>query len=276
MGGPIETPRQITIAALVGQGELRAAGFIVTLYGDVVEPRGGLLWMGTLVEVCGLVGISETRVRTAVSRLVAAGRLEGMRAGRLSYYRLTEAARREFAEAAALVFDPPPRPARWLIAESASGPGFAALGGNGVVRELQQAVAALRDPVDVDFVREFQKSTMARPCAGTFLDTIVAESLKVPARVWRDALAGQIGDDVSADLGRIEVPTLIAWGDRDRMLPPSSARNARRRLPDARMVSLLGSGHVPMADDPVTVAEHILWTCRSADRKSALVPSLRS
>ena len=125
----MQNPRQITVAALVEPGELRAAGFIVTLYGDVVEPRGGLLWMGNLVEVCALVGISETRVRTAVSRLVAAGRLEGMRDGRRSYYRLTEAARREFAAAAALVFAPPPRPAGWLIAEGEAAPGFAALGG---------------------------------------------------------------------------------------------------------------------------------------------------
>ena len=120
----MQTPRQITVAALVEPGELRAASFIVTLYGDVVEPRGGLLWMGTLVEVCALVGISETRVRTAVSRLVAAGRLEGTREGRRSYYRLTEAARREFAAAAALVFAPPPRPAGWLIAEGEAGAGL--------------------------------------------------------------------------------------------------------------------------------------------------------
>jgi phenylacetic acid degradation operon negative regulatory protein len=124
----VETPRQITVATLTQPDGIRAAGFIVTLYGDVVEPRGGLLWMGTLVEVCALVGISETRARTAVSRLAAAGRLEGLRAGRLSYYRLTPAARREFAAAAALVFAPPPRPAGWLIAEGEPPPGFAPLG----------------------------------------------------------------------------------------------------------------------------------------------------
>ena len=89
-----------TIQRLLDGERLRAASFIVTVYGDVVEPRGGLLWMGTLVEVCALAGISETRVRTAVSRLVAAGRLEGTRVGRRSYYRLTPAAGAEFAAAA--------------------------------------------------------------------------------------------------------------------------------------------------------------------------------
>ncbi|WP_150241663.1 alpha/beta fold hydrolase [Nocardiopsis quinghaiensis] len=63
----------------------------------------------------------------------------------------------------------------------------------------------------------------------------------------------------------IECPVTIAWGDRDRTLLPSSAVHAHRRVPNARMVSLIGSGHIPMADDPVTVAEHVRWTCRAAD-----------
>ncbi|ASU60888.1 MULTISPECIES: alpha/beta fold hydrolase [Nocardiopsis] len=67
----------------------------------------------------------------------------------------------------------------------------------------------------------------------------------------------------------IECPVTIAWGDRDRTLLPSSAAHAHRRVPNARMVSLIGSGHIPMADDPVTAAEHVRWTCRAADLGSA-------
>ncbi len=98
------------LEALAGWEPLRAASFIVTVYGDVVEPRGGVLWMGTLIEICGDVGLSETLVRTAVSRLVAAGQLSGERIGRRSYYRLTSAARREFAAAARLLFEPEAAP----------------------------------------------------------------------------------------------------------------------------------------------------------------------
>jgi len=85
----------------------RAAHFIVTIYGDVVEPRGGILWMGTLIEICELVGVSETLVRTAVSRLVGAGQLVGGRAGRRSYYRLTDRAQVDFAAAARVLFSTP-------------------------------------------------------------------------------------------------------------------------------------------------------------------------
>jgi pimeloyl-ACP methyl ester carboxylesterase len=54
-------------------------------------------------------------------------------------------------------------------------------------------------------------------------------------------------------------PTTIAWGDRDRLLIASrQAPRARRRLPQARHVTLRGCGHVPMWDDPEQVARAIL------------------
>ncbi|ATU95104.1 PaaX family transcriptional regulator C-terminal domain-containing protein [Phyllobacterium zundukense] len=94
---------------------IRAASLIVTIYGDIVVPRGGVLWMGTLIEVCVRFGISETHVRTAVSRLVGSGRLIGEREGRRSYYRLAEAAKEEFDTAARLLFQPVPDPEGWIM-----------------------------------------------------------------------------------------------------------------------------------------------------------------
>lgn len=94
---------------------LRAAAMIVTIYGDIVVPRGGVLWMGTLVDVCARLGISETLVRTAVSRLVSTGQLVGERDGRRSYYRLADAARAEFAAAARLLYGPHTEAKGWLI-----------------------------------------------------------------------------------------------------------------------------------------------------------------
>jgi pimeloyl-ACP methyl ester carboxylesterase len=54
-------------------------------------------------------------------------------------------------------------------------------------------------------------------------------------------------------------PTTIAWGERDRLLLHGrQAPRARRRLPEARHVTLDGLGHVPMWDDPGAVARAIL------------------
>ncbi|MGD9917823.1 MAG: PaaX family transcriptional regulator C-terminal domain-containing protein [Paenirhodobacter sp.] len=108
------TESELIARVLEGLG-LRAAAFIVTVYGDVVVPRGGVLWTGTLIEVCDRVGINESLVRTAVSRLVAMDRLAGERVGRRSYYRLDASARREFDQAAGLLYGAE-RPARgWQI-----------------------------------------------------------------------------------------------------------------------------------------------------------------
>ena len=100
------------VADLVQVLPLRAAGFIVTLYGDAVVPRGGAVWIGTIIETCAAVGISETLVRTAVSRLVASGQLEGWRRGRRSFYRLSDGAQAEFEAAGRLIYGPP-EPWRW-------------------------------------------------------------------------------------------------------------------------------------------------------------------
>jgi phenylacetic acid degradation operon negative regulatory protein len=93
----------------------RAGHFIVTLYGDVVEPRGGTLWMSQAISLCQAAGLSETLVRTAMSRLVAAGQLIGDRSGRRSYYRLTPAAKLEFARAEQVLFSPPAMPTDFAI-----------------------------------------------------------------------------------------------------------------------------------------------------------------
>ncbi len=103
------------IPTITQELRLNAAAFIVTIYGDVVVPRGGVLWTGTLIDLCAKVGISESLVRTAVSRLVAAEQLAGERIGRRSFYRLRSSAVATFMQAADLLYGPD-RPARgWQI-----------------------------------------------------------------------------------------------------------------------------------------------------------------
>jgi phenylacetic acid degradation operon negative regulatory protein len=102
----IEKPGNNLVVDLLDDQPVNAASFIVTVYGDVVVPRGGVVWIGNLIEICGEVGISETLVRTAVSRLVAAGQLVGEKSGKRSFYRLTPAAHVEFSLAAKQLFSP--------------------------------------------------------------------------------------------------------------------------------------------------------------------------
>ncbi|WP_321504632.1 PaaX family transcriptional regulator C-terminal domain-containing protein [Breoghania sp.] len=95
------------IDQLLDRFPVRAGSFIVTLYGDVVAPRAGEIWMGNIIEACKTVHIGESRVRTAVSRLVSSGRIKGEKEGRKSYYRLTGVANDEFSRAARLIYRRP-------------------------------------------------------------------------------------------------------------------------------------------------------------------------
>lgn len=62
-----------------------------------------------------------------------------------------------------------------------------------------------------------------------------------------------------------EVPVTIGWGDKDRLLLPSQAEVARRRLPDARHEPLPNCGHVPMLDDPDAVVRLVVETVDRAE-----------
>ncbi len=83
------------------------------------------------------------------------------------------------------------------------------------VLALGEAVATLSDPVDPDFVREFQLSTLAQPVSTAYFHAVVAESLKLPARVWRASFECVFEADHTPELGDIAVPTLLMCGGRD-------------------------------------------------------------
>ncbi|GAB4513222.1 MAG: phenylacetic acid degradation operon negative regulatory protein PaaX [Roseibium sp.] len=93
----------------------KAAQLIVTIYGDIVEPRGGVLWMGDLISLCAGSCVNESLVRTAVSRLVTKGQLAGEREGRRSFYGLTPDARDEYHLAAELFFGPEDDDCDWIV-----------------------------------------------------------------------------------------------------------------------------------------------------------------
>ena len=62
----------------------------------------------------------------------------------------------------------------------------------------------------------------------------------------------------------IRCPVLVLWGTEDLLLPPRQAHRAARAIPGAELRMLRGLGHIPMSDEPQTVAETILaFTARS-------------
>jgi pimeloyl-ACP methyl ester carboxylesterase len=135
---------------------------------------------------------------------------------------------------------------------------FATYRNSPVVAELwNSGVAGLTDPIDAGFVREFQESTLAQPAAPEVVDTAVRESLKVPARVWRAALAGCLEDDFAQEMAAIVAPTLVLWGDRDALIPRSDQQALLKAIADSRLVVHEGAGHAPHWEEPARFAAQI-------------------
>ena len=55
-------------------------------------------------------------------------------------------------------------------------------------------------------------------------------------------------------LSRVEVPTLVIWGAKDKFFPVSHAERAHRLIPDSRLKVLPDAGHVSTFDEPEQVS----------------------
>lgn len=128
---------------------------------------------------------------------------------------------------------------------------FASLATSPVARGLwDEVVSEMEDPVDPGFVREFQESTLAQSVPPEFMETVVQESRKLPARVWRATVAGSLQDDFSGELGKIEAPTLLVWGDQDGMVPRSDQDAQTAAIAGSRLVVYEGTGHAVHWEEP--------------------------
>ena len=123
-----------------------------------------------------------------------------------------------------------------------------------LTREFRAAVQALEDPVPSEFAREFQESTLHVPVPAEFLDRVVAETLKLPARVWQGALDGALAVDDERQLASIRVPTLVMWGDRDGYFPREQQDRLVAAIPGARLLVYPDTGHDLHWERPESVA----------------------
>jgi non-heme chloroperoxidase len=131
---------------------------------------------------------------------------------------------------------------------------------NEAVLGLREEVRALEDPVPPEFVRGFQESTIYHPGPDEFLDTVVSESLKLPARVWRDYMeqaALSIDHDYVLELREIDVPTLILWGEQDPLFPREEQERLAAAIPDATLKVYPETGHAVHWDRPEWVVRDL-------------------
>jgi pimeloyl-ACP methyl ester carboxylesterase len=133
---------------------------------------------------------------------------------------------------------------------------FAGYRGRPVIQELVDAVLTLTDPVDPRFVREFQESTIARGVPPGFLDMVIAESLKLPARVWHAAFGEMLALD-PPPLSSVVSPALIVWGARETIAQRADQDELMAGLRDARLVIYEGAGHALHWEEPERFAADV-------------------
>jgi non-heme chloroperoxidase len=121
----------------------------------------------------------------------------------------------------------------------------------------ESSISKLEDPVDIDFVREVQKSSHSRSLPTSFFEMLVDEALRIPARVWKGVWQGMMTDDHSDELHKISAPTVLIWGDQDTDPPRSVQETLLELIAGSRLVVYKGVGHSPMWEVPERFANDI-------------------
>ena len=121
----------------------------------------------------------------------------------------------------------------------------------------RDGVRALADPVDARFVRAFQLDTVARPIDAAFIDLVVAESLKLPARVWHAAFDGFMENALAAELPLIDAPTLLLHGARDTFALDRDQAALLEAIAGARLVRYAEAGHALHWEEPARFAADV-------------------
>lgn len=89
-------------------------------------------------------------------------------------------------------------------------------------------------------------------------------------RIFSDIL--NVQEDPRNVFSRISVPTLVLWGDTDRVLSASAAHEMASLIPGAECRILRGVGHLPMIEAPFRTKRAIERLWRRADSLRSVLP----
>lgn len=144
--------------------------------------------------------------------------------------------------------------------------------------EAELLIREGRNPFLLDSVADFPgfyAMTMARP---PFLPGALRAAVAADYVARRDELAEIFADfhgvaTLDDRLGEITAPTLVMWGEEDRLVHPSTARTWADGIKGARTVRYPGIGHMPMLEAPArSAADYRAFLARVGDRRRDEVP----
>jgi pimeloyl-ACP methyl ester carboxylesterase len=120
------------------------------------------------------------------------------------------------------------------------------VGAVGITAEGEPIPDIFRMPVEENLGRFYADQERAARRVGDMAKVDMNLVAKNRATVMRLAYRPRFHNpDLAKWLHRIDVPTLLLWGDKDGLVPPAFGEAYRALIPDARLVVLADAGHAP-------------------------------
>lgn len=101
---PVSNALQHRLDEFRQQRRVQAGSLIISVFGDAILPRGGRIWLGSLIRLLEPLELNERLIRTSVFRLVKDEWLRTETFGRRADYVLTTSGRRRFEEASRHIY----------------------------------------------------------------------------------------------------------------------------------------------------------------------------
>jgi pimeloyl-ACP methyl ester carboxylesterase len=113
----------------------------------------------------------------------------------------------------------------------------------------------LISPAVIAGTRRLRSYPLAVVAAGlaaspSFLPILALDSLRAGPLTILRAAKHLFEEDVRAEIGSVAAPTLLVWGNRDALVPPSLAPDVHAALGKSELLYLPGAGHVAQYDRP--------------------------
>jgi pimeloyl-ACP methyl ester carboxylesterase len=132
-----------------------------------------------------------------------------------------------------------------------------------LTRVLERAAMPILDQVFHErnaYTEKFIRDAMDRPPF-----PLLDEMSKVFTDLVPELMVGTVVDGAR----KLTMPTLVIWGDRDRLVPLPRVQRATRRLPHGRLEVIRDCGHMPMIEKPAIFIDLLSGFLASAARAKA-------
>lgn len=124
--------------------------------------------------------------------------------------------------------------------------------------DFADEVDRLTDPVDRTWVEEsLTWFPRFHDVPEWYVEDRVDDGVQMPARVWRQTLAGLFEATPPTEAGTISTPTLIIWGGQDELLPQADRDALAAAIPGSRLVVYPETGHLVLWEEPARIASDL-------------------